>query len=167
MCPWWIPSRASKIIGGHGLRGGVIASGFRCFSFFLHVELLRLTAPFPAAVAAVLLYYCQAVALSAGCIKDMKRFVGAVSGALRGLIPRTTATAAPNAVHQEQVRKAMESLAPKGRMLPSESKALAMEITSAEAAGSTGDQSHKTPEEMHLAANAFHQVCILGECCVC
>lgn len=86
----------------------------------------------------------------------MKRVFGAVSGAFRSLVPKATA---PAAHHQESVRKAMESLAPPGRRLPSESKTLAMELV---AAASEGDKekelSMKTPEEMVLAANALYQV---------
>ncbi|CAM9403938.1 unnamed protein product [Ectocarpus fasciculatus] len=85
----------------------------------------------------------------------MKRVFGAVSGAFRSLVPKATA---PAAHHQESVRKAMESLAPPGRRLPSESKTLAMELV---AAASEGDKEKellmKTPEEMVLAANALHQ----------
>lgn len=62
----------------------------------------------------------------------------------------------------------MESLAPPGRRLPSESKTLAMELV---AAASEGDKekelSLKTPEEMFLAANALHQVRPPANCCVC
>eukprot|EP00903_Cladosiphon_okamuranus_P011718 g11020.t1 len=49
----------------------------------------------------------------------------------------------------------MESLAPTGRRLPSESKTLVMELVAA--AGSGGEEMPaKTPEEMYLAANALH-----------
>lgn len=83
----------------------------------------------------------------------MKRVLGAVASAVRSLTPKATATAGPNAVHQEKVRKAMEALAPKGKMLPSESKAFAMELTK------EGREEPQTPLEMYLAANALHQVC--------
>lgn len=83
----------------------------------------------------------------------MQRVLGAVANAVRSLAPRATATAAPSAVHQEKVRKAMEALAPKGKMLPSENKALAMELTK------EGGKGSQTPPEMYLAANALHQVC--------
>lgn len=87
----------------------------------------------------------------------MKRVFGAVSGALRSLVPNVNAAAVPAAAHQERVRKAMESLAPPGRRLPSESKALAMELVAAAGPGGKGMPA-KTPEEMYLAANALHLV---------
>lgn len=87
----------------------------------------------------------------------MKRVFGAVSGALRSLAPKASAPAIPAAAHQERVRKAMESLAPPGRRLPSESKALAMELGAAAGPGGR-EMAVKTPEEMYLAANALHLV---------
>lgn len=87
----------------------------------------------------------------------MKRVFGAVSGALRTLVPKANAPAVPHAAHQERVRKAMESLAPPGRRLPSESKALAMEFVGA-ASAVEKEMSLKTPEEMDLAANALYLV---------
>eukprot|EP00752_Nemacystus_decipiens_P009159 g8181.t1 len=84
----------------------------------------------------------------------MKRVFGAVSGALRSLAPKANAPAIPSAAHQERVRKAMEALAPVGRRLPSESKALAMELAASAGPGGT-DISAKTPEEMYLAASAL------------
>lgn len=84
----------------------------------------------------------------------MKRVFGAVSGALRGLIPKATPPAA-NVAHQERVRKAMDSLAPKGVALPSEGKAHAIEIG---VASSTGEESQMTPAGIYLAANAFYIV---------
>lgn len=86
----------------------------------------------------------------------MKRILGTVSGALRGLIPKAAAPATPNAAHQERVRKAMESLAPTGTILPSQGKALAIEVT---AARLEGKELTKTPEEMYSVANALFQVC--------
>lgn len=91
--------------------------------------------------------------------KHMKRILGAVSGALRGLAPRAAAPAAPaapNAAHQERVRKAMESLAPTGTILPSQGKALAIERTAADL---EGKKMVKTPEEMYWVANALFEVC--------
>ncbi|CAM9089884.1 unnamed protein product [Scytosiphon promiscuus] len=82
----------------------------------------------------------------------MKRVFGAVSGALRSLAPKATV---PSVAHQERVRNAMEALAPKGRTLPSEGKALAMEAVAAINDGDKGI-SLRTPEEMWLAANALH-----------
>lgn len=89
--------------------------------------------------------------------QEMKRVFGAVSGALRTLVPKANGPAIPHAAHQERVRKAMESLAPPGRRLPSESKALAMELVAAAGPGGE-DMVTKTPEEMYLAANALHLV---------
>lgn len=51
----------------------------------------------------------------------------------------------------------MEALAPKGRRLPSEGKALAMEAVAAIDRGDKGI-SLKSPDEMYLAANALHMV---------
>lgn len=84
----------------------------------------------------------------------MKRIVGAVSSALRYLGPKPKV---PAVVHQERVRKAMEALGPKGRRLPSESTALAMEVAAAD--GKTEEAiSLKSPDEIFLAANALHTV---------
>lgn len=93
----------------------------------------------------------------AAAYREMKRVFGAVSGALRSLVPKANSPAIPHAAHQERVRKAMESLAPPGRRLPSESKALAMELVAAADTGGK-DMPSKTPEEMYLAASALHQV---------
>lgn len=84
----------------------------------------------------------------------MKRVFGAVSGALRSLAPKARP---PSVAHQERVRKAMEALAPPGRQLPSEGKSLAMEFAAA-AGERKKEMPPKTPEEMYLAANAFHLV---------
>lgn len=93
----------------------------------------------------------------AACREMARRIFGAVSGALRSLVRKANAPAIPAAAHQERVRKAMESLAPPGRRLPSESKALAMELVAAAGPGG-GEMPTKTPEEMYLAANALHLV---------
>lgn len=85
----------------------------------------------------------------------MKRALGAVSGAFKGFIRKATAPAVPNAIDQDRVRKAMEALAPSGRMLPSEGNALAMRVT---AAGGEGKDVLKAPEEMYFAAIALSEV---------
>lgn len=103
------------------------------------------------------LFFVEVLHVCAADCREMKRVFGAVSGALRSLVPKANAPAIPAAAHQERVRKAMESLAPPGRRLPSESKALAMELVAA--AGPEGKEMPvKTPEEMYLAANALHLV---------
>lgn len=51
----------------------------------------------------------------------------------------------------------MESLAPAGRRLPSEGKALAIELAGA-AEEEKKDLSRKTPEEIYQAANALYEV---------
>ena len=88
----------------------------------------------------------------------MKRLLRAVSSTLRGITPkaRPPSASAPKSVHQEKVRKAMEALAPKGAMLPSENRALAMEVTAAVKGGD--DLLKKTPEEMFIVANGLFQV---------
>lgn len=50
----------------------------------------------------------------------------------------------------------MKSLAPTGTILPSQGKALAIEVT---VAGLEGKKLAKTPEEMYAVANALFQVC--------
>lgn len=106
---------------------------------------------------ALLFLLLGATHLCAADCREMKRVFGAVSGALRSLVPKANAPAIPAAAHQERVRKAMESLAPPGRRLPSESKALAMELVTATGPGGK-EMPVKTPEEMYLAANALHLV---------
>lgn len=87
----------------------------------------------------------------------MKRVFGAVSTALRSLAPKASMPAVPHVAHQERVREAMESLAPSGRRLPSEAKALVIEHVEAARAGEE-DFSLKTPEDAYQAANALFQV---------
>lgn len=113
----------------------------------------KLTVPCPPPLSRCCVFDAAIVASVVLACHEMKRVFGAVSGALRTLVPKASAPAIPAAAHQERVRKAMESLAPPGRRLPSESKALAMELV----AGGK-EMPAKTPEEMYLAANALHLV---------
>lgn len=86
----------------------------------------------------------------------MKRILGAVSSALRGFVPKPSPPKVSNSVHRENVRKAMETLAPKGAMLPSENKALAIKLAAASTKGE--DLLKKSPEEMFALANELYQV---------
>lgn len=86
----------------------------------------------------------------------MKRILGAVSSTLRGFIPKPSPPKASNSVHRENVRKAMEALAPNGAMLPSENKALALKLAAASTKGE--ELLKKTPEEMFTLANELYQV---------
>lgn len=88
-------------------------------------------------------------------VGKMKRVFGAVSNALRSLAPKASIPAVPHVAHQERVRQAMDSLAPEGRRLPSEGKALAIELLGA--AGKK-DLSLETPEDIYQAANTLFQV---------
>lgn len=91
----------------------------------------------------------------------MKRILGTVSSAFRGAVQKISApaqTAIPSEAYQDKVRKAMDSLAPQGRKLPSQSRVIAMEIMASDA---QGERSQKTPEELYLAANVMYKVCVV------
>lgn len=95
----------------------------------------------------------------------MKRVLGAVGGAIKGLSPHMSSSVANSsaraaalpknlAPHLARVRGAMEALAPPGEVLPSEGRVLA----AAQAARAWDDEWYKSPAEKFATANALFTV---------
>lgn len=92
----------------------------------------------------------------------MNRIWSVVSGTLRALTPKVL-SGSPSmeinssrryAEHLARVREAMQSLAPKDQVLPSQGRAVAFQ------AAKSGSDNYRTATEMFAAANALFQVCL-------